>query len=501
MVSGDDLCERDDTARGLIVGNPFSARWTNEWNGEENEYVIPYLFEAGYEGNKTQIRETLKDFERSTCIRLEETEVDTGGRLKFIDGIGCTSYVGKKNINIAQTINMQVGKCEYGNTPLHEVMHAFGFWHEQQRPDRDEHVIIHSTLLDDINYQRIDEMSWDVTWDELNPKSEYDFSSIMHYPSWVLHSDGKPLDGRPNIATKNDEFEGALATPGATFSQEDIRQLKFAYPCGENQCALGNHDCDLTKGDCINLPEGFRCGCLTDFVWNEQNQACENICETASCVQANQHCEPLESQALGYYCACDTGFFWNDQSLACEDKNQCDMGTHQCVLANTHCVLDKYQTLGYRCECDIGFFWNDQSHACEDKNQCEMGTHKCVLANEHCVPDILQTLGYRCQCDIGFSWNDQSHACEDKNECEQGTHTCDNNAICVNTHGSFNCLVDECALKTHTCDENASCTDTHGAYTCRCNSGFLGDGQTCSGTVLYLLINQGVLARYIHLYL
>ena len=39
--------------------------------------------------------------------------------------------------------------------------------------------------------------------------------------------------------------------------------------------------------------------------------------------------------------------------------------------------------------------------------------------------------------------------------------------------------VDECA-GDNDCDDNASCTNTEGSYTCRCNTGFSGDGETCT---------------------
>ena len=39
--------------------------------------------------------------------------------------------------------------------------------------------------------------------------------------------------------------------------------------------------------------------------------------------------------------------------------------------------------------------------------------------------------------------------------------------------------VDEC--DTGVCSENADCTNTVGSYTCQCQSGFSGDGQTCTG--------------------
>ena len=38
---------------------------------------------------------------------------------------------------------MSIGhNCEYLHVMLHELGHVIGFWHEQSRPDRDEHVTI-----------------------------------------------------------------------------------------------------------------------------------------------------------------------------------------------------------------------------------------------------------------------------------------------------------------------------------------------------------------------
>lgn len=41
--------------------------------------------------------------------------------------------------------------------------------------------------------------------------------------------------------------------------------------------------------------------------------------------------------------------------------------------------------------------------------------------------------------------------------------------------------LDECTTHTYNCDANADCINTVGSYSCKCNAGFTGDGQTCSG--------------------
>ena len=41
--------------------------------------------------------------------------------------------------------------------------------------------------------------------------------------------------------------------------------------------------------------------------------------------------------------------------------------------------------------------------------------------------------------------------------------------------------VDECNAGTDNCAEQALCMDTDGSFTCTCNTGYTGDGMTCSG--------------------
>lgn len=48
----------------------------------------------------------------------------------------------------------------------------------------------------------------------------------------------------------------------------------------------------------------------------------------------------------------------------------------------------------------------------------------------------------------------------------------------------FYCIdIDECVEEVEDvlCDDNAMCIDTEGSYNCSCDSGYTGDGFTCSG--------------------
>ncbi len=44
--------------------------------------------------------------------------------------------------------------------------------------------------------------------------------------------------------------------------------------------------------------------------------------------------------------------------------------------------------------------------------------------------------------------------------------------------------IDECAAGTDNCSANAVCNDLEGGFGCECNTGFSGDGITCTGESL-----------------
>ena len=46
--------------------------------------------------------------------------------------------------------------------------------------------------------------------------------------------------------------------------------------------------------------------------------------------------------------------------------------------------------------------------------------------------------------------------------------------------------MDECAEDPHSCNkDNATCKNTEGSFKCSCKPGFIGDGHSCRGKILY----------------
>ena len=41
--------------------------------------------------------------------------------------------------------------------------------------------------------------------------------------------------------------------------------------------------------------------------------------------------------------------------------------------------------------------------------------------------------------------------------------------------------VNECSVSPSVCHVNANCQNNVGSYVCSCNTGFAGDGKTCTG--------------------
>jgi hypothetical protein len=88
--------------------------------------------------------------------------------------LGCASEIGRTNRN--QYLSLGQG-CDSNNVIHHELMHAMGFQHEQNRPDRDDHVRIKFQNIDEssvFNFQMINHTA---------ARSVYELISVMHYAS------------------------------------------------------------------------------------------------------------------------------------------------------------------------------------------------------------------------------------------------------------------------------------------------------------------------------
>ena len=120
--------------------------WDQNFNESTNKYEIAYCFDGSHSSNvKEKIKSKLNEFARDTCVALINTpdnDCRKGGKYKYNLQItkngGCASYVGRIN-RYNQTVWLGSG-CENSYIPLHEIMHALGWWHEHQRGDFAKHI-------------------------------------------------------------------------------------------------------------------------------------------------------------------------------------------------------------------------------------------------------------------------------------------------------------------------------------------------------------------------
>ena len=94
-----------------------------------------------------------------------------------------------------------------------------------------------------------------------------------------------------------------------------------------------------------------------------------------------------------------------------------------------------------------------------------------------------------CRCLPGYG---PDKVCNDLDECALSIYS--NLARCSNTSGTFNCVcnsgytgngvscsnIDECITAEHNCSSQATCTDIMGSFNCMCNTGYSGNGINCS---------------------
>nr|BAH71806.1 ACYPI002003 [Acyrthosiphon pisum] len=131
-AEGDILHPIGNARNGLKA---VSSRWPKG--------VIPYEISPSFGSSDRQlILSSIDEYKKLTCLKFTpRTSYDTD-YIYFTNGnTGCWSSVGK--IGGRQEVNLQSPGClSKKGTVMHEMLHAAGFMHEQNRPDRDKFVTV-----------------------------------------------------------------------------------------------------------------------------------------------------------------------------------------------------------------------------------------------------------------------------------------------------------------------------------------------------------------------
>ncbi|MDW3647778.1 MAG: zinc-dependent metalloprotease [Bacteroidia bacterium] len=183
--------------------------------------IIPYDILSDAEPARNAIRAGILALNARTNVCLVPKGRRDVGVIKFIASSNTVSSSGIGYTPNGTTIRINIQGGGFSGTVIHEVIHSLGFWHEHQRPDRDDFI--------DINFDNIqNDFKHNFTVRAGDLVTPYDFTSIMHYPpgAFNINSNIAVIEG------KNGEQIGSQGV----LTQIDIDDINYYYP--------KNLDCD-----------------------------------------------------------------------------------------------------------------------------------------------------------------------------------------------------------------------------------------------------------------
>lgn len=373
-------------------------------NGYWRRGVMPYTFSPGRYDSADQyfVKVAMRELEKYTCLRFiprtnEQDYVD------FIDAQGCWSQLGRQGGR--QELSLDRNGCRFKGLYLHEIGHAIGLIHEQNRPDRDEFIRINVQNIQPGLQSQFEKYPESY----INTRNvQYDFPSVMHYGVTAFSRDGSSptISAQPAYKDREEEI-GRVYQKELSFG--DVKVLNAMYKCSIH----------CTNTICNNggyLDQNCECICpdgSSDCQQGKtrQNPGCTNVANDWKCnIWAKQgECRRRPSW-MNENCARACGVCGNEQNIRQDQENKCEN-----IYDETTC--DKWKENG---DCVVAEDWMRQNckKTCKycDPNNPRPSTN-CV--NAHSNDAKCREWALDGECAINPAWMTVN--------CASDCHTCKNN--------------------------------------------------------------------------
>ncbi|KAL1140116.1 hypothetical protein AAG570_000048, partial [Ranatra chinensis] len=192
-----------------------TSRWTDG--------IVPYVIRDNFnQADLHMIDYAMREYRRQTCVKFVPRTTERDYLVITSSNTGCWSSVGR--LGGPQELNLQSPGClTKVGTVMHEMMHAIGFLHEQNRWERDQYVIINYSNIQpgrESNFEKAQK------WTTDDQGVTYDYDSVMHYSAAAFSA-----NGRPTITPRH-----PIATLGQrdNLSKMDIQKIRRMYKCRKN---------------------------------------------------------------------------------------------------------------------------------------------------------------------------------------------------------------------------------------------------------------------------
>lgn len=209
VVQGDlvvgELVGDDGSVESGWVKMPTLQLWRSS--------MIPYFIDPGLRDPERVVK-ALELFS-GTVIQFVPFE-DQEDVMVFQEGTGiCKSYVGR--VGGKQPLWIAPG-CRADDI-AHEILHALGFVHEQNRSDRDQFITMHAENIDEQYQENFFMLPPSLM--TVSGLAAFDFDSLMIYPPTMFSKNGQP--------TMQPRAKDQVIRPSTGLSPRDVERVNRAY--------------------------------------------------------------------------------------------------------------------------------------------------------------------------------------------------------------------------------------------------------------------------------